>query len=104
MVPVPIPDMPDATGVAVARQPETVTAPLPASFVRVWRTATTRKCLHCSQLVGFRAAFGALYCSEEHQKADLEHIQDAMLNRLEESRARLAAFQRLQGAQCPEKV
>ena len=105
MVPVPIPDMPDSTGVGVARQPETVTVlPLPESVARVWRAAKTRKCLHCNELIGMRAALGALYCSQEHEKADLEDIRQLMMNRLEQSRARLLAFQRLQSAPCLEGV
>jgi hypothetical protein len=104
MVPVPIPDMPDAAGVGVAQRPETVVLPLPQSVVRVWRIAKTRKCLHCGELIGVRAALGALYCSEEHQHADLEQIQQAMADRLKQSRARLVAFQRLQCAPCLEEL
>ena len=100
-----MPDMPNAAGVGVARRPETVAAlPVPQSIARVWRAAKTRKCLHCGELIGVRAALGALYCSEEHHHADLERIHEAMVNRLKQSRARLVAFKRLQCAPCLEEV
>jgi hypothetical protein len=105
MVPVPIPDMPDSAGVGVARRPETASAlPIPESLARVWRIVKTRQCLHCGSIIGYRAALGALYCSDSHQNADLDYIQQFMVTRLEQSRARLVAFQRLQSAPCQEEV
>ncbi len=105
MVPVPIPDMPDSAGVGIARQPQTASAlPIPEQLTRAWRIVKTRQCLHCGQIVGYRAALGALYCSDLHKAADLDYIQQVMVSRLEQSRARLVAFQRLQSAPCQEEV
>jgi hypothetical protein len=60
------------------------------------------RCMHCEKRIGVRRLQGTRFCSESHERAELEMVQAMMMERLGRSAGRLRKYASSQKLQVPE--